>query len=79
MQVLVGECLGGAMEVEAFKALAKAVGFDAPAHVSQTTIEVHDGELRALLGDAKFWSITWRLTKGGGSGGAGCCAGKKCC
>jgi SAM-dependent methyltransferase len=69
-KVLVGECLGGAMEVNEFLQLADKTGFIEPQMLSKTEIEVHDPELKALLGDAQFWSITYRLFKLPKEGGA---------
>ncbi|QDZ25749.1 S-adenosyl-L-methionine-dependent methyltransferase [Chloropicon primus] len=62
-KVLVGECLGGAMEVNQFLSMAKNAGFMTPLMVSKTPIEVHDKELAAILGDTKFDSITYRVFK----------------
>jgi len=62
-KVLVGECLGGAMEESEFLALAQETGFLRPQMVTKKEIEVHDPELRSLLGSARFYSITYRLFK----------------
>lgn len=62
-EVLLGECLGGAMYVEDFKRLCVATGFTDPRALSAHEIEVTDPELRELLGEAKFYSITYRLFK----------------
>jgi hypothetical protein len=43
--------------------MAKAAGFHHPVLLQQSTIEVHDPEMRALLGNAQFFSITYRLFK----------------
>ncbi|KAK9659773.1 hypothetical protein K7432_018531 [Basidiobolus ranarum] len=54
--ILVGECLGGALEIE-------NVGFVDTRMLSKSPIEVVDQELLTLVGDVKFYSITYRLFK----------------
>lgn len=61
--VLLGECLGGAMYVEDFKRLCVATGFADPRVLEGHEIEVRDEELKALLGEARFYSLTYRLFK----------------
>jgi arsenite methyltransferase len=62
--VLLGECLGGALYVQDFLRLARAAGFEDPRQLAPPSeIEVHDPELKALLGEARFYSITYRLFK----------------
>jgi arsenite methyltransferase len=66
--VLVGECLGGALYDQDFLRLARAAGFEDPRRLNvPTPIEVKDPELEALLGGARFYSITYRLFKLPGS------------
>ncbi|KAI3425191.1 hypothetical protein D9Q98_008960 [Chlorella vulgaris] len=61
--VLLGECLGGALYVEDFVRLCRQVGFLDPRTLSSSEIEVRDKELKGLLGEARFYSITYRLFK----------------
>lgn len=61
--VLVGECLGGALYIEDFKRICHKVGFTDPRVLTSERIEVHDPELKQLLGNAKFYSITYRCFK----------------
>mmetsp|Transcript_13925 Transcript_13925/g.44162 ORF Transcript_13925/g.44162 Transcript_13925/m.44162 type:complete len:418 (-) Transcript_13925:215-1468(-) len=61
--VLIGECLGGALYGEDFKRLCHAVGFTDPRVMSSDPIEVKDPRLQELLGEAKFYSVTYRLFK----------------
>jgi SAM-dependent methyltransferase len=59
--VLYGECLGGALYWNDFLRLARAAGFADPRLVSDRPLEVTDPELAALLGEARFFSATYRL------------------
>jgi len=61
--VLFGECLGGALYNEDFKRLARDAGFTDPRVLSHAPIDVKDKELIPLVGEAKFYSITYRLFK----------------
>ena len=61
--ILLGECLGGAMYIEDFKRLCASVGFTDPRVLEGHVIEVTDEKLKDLLGEAKFYSITYRLFK----------------
>ena len=61
--VLLGECLGGALYIEDFKRICTQVGFTDVRQLSKTPIEIHDEKLRDLLGEAKFYSITYRCFK----------------
>ena len=60
---LLGECLGGAMYIEDFKRLCASVGFTDPRVLAGHTIEVRDEKLKDLLGEATFYSLTYRLFK----------------
>ncbi|KAK9806764.1 hypothetical protein WJX72_001784 [[Myrmecia] bisecta] len=62
-EVLWGECISGALYVEDFRRLAHAAGFTDPRVLSSAPIEVHDAGMRRVLGNAKFYSITYRLFK----------------
>lgn len=61
--VLRGECLGGALYHRDFEAIAQNVGFADPRVVSNQVITVNNKEVEALVGDIKFYSITYRLWK----------------
>merc|ERR1711977_336416 len=63
-KVLVGECLGGAMEINQFVELAEKTGFAPPLMVSKKGIDIHDPDIRKLVGEhTNFYSITYRLFK----------------
>ncbi|EKX55401.1 hypothetical protein GUITHDRAFT_62819, partial [Guillardia theta CCMP2712] len=62
-EVLWGECIAGALYTNDFIRYARAAGFGDPRILSSAPIEVHDPELKAILGEAKFFSITYRLFK----------------
>jgi arsenite methyltransferase len=61
--VLYGECLGGALYWNDFHALAKRAGFLDPRLVEDRPLGVTDEALAAKLGQAKFFSATYRLFK----------------
>jgi len=61
--VLLGECLGGALYTEDFIRICHEVGFTDPRELARAPIEVHDPELKELCGNAKFYSITYRCFK----------------
>ena len=61
--LLVGECLGGALYVEDFKRLCIEAGFTDPRVASSAPIAVNDAAMRDVLGEARFFSITYRLFK----------------
>jgi len=62
-KVLFGECLSGALYNEDFKRMARAAGFTDPRVLSVSPIEVTDAELAEVVGEARFYSITYRLFK----------------
>lgn len=62
-EVLWGECLAGALYVEDFKRMCRKVGFTDPRFLTCTEIEVKDPKLKEICGNAKFYSITYRLFK----------------
>lgn len=62
-EVLFGECLAGALYNEDFKRLAREVGFTDPRWLQASPIDVRDAELKAVCGEARFYSITYRLFK----------------
>ncbi len=59
--VLYGECLGGALYWNDFLRLARAAGFADPRLVSDRPLEITALELAALVGEARFYSATYRL------------------
>lgn len=61
--VLHAECLGGAMVDFDFVQLAKATGFLDPRELSRAPITVQNAEIEALVGAARFSSVTLRLFK----------------
>ncbi|KAJ1935847.1 Arsenite methyltransferase, partial [Kickxella alabastrina] len=61
--VLLGECIGGALFTEEFEQIAHDIGFATPRVLAISHIEVHDEKLKALVNDTKFFSITYRLFK----------------
>lgn len=61
--LMVGECLGGALYVEDFRRIARQVGFADPRELTREEIVVGDPALQLLCGGAKFYSITFRCFK----------------
>ncbi len=62
--VLVGECLGGALYEQDFLRLAREAGFTDPRmYAVPEEIEIRDDGLKDILGQARFYSITYRLFK----------------
>jgi len=61
--VMLGECLGGALYIEDFRRICQRVGFLDPRQLSIEPIEVNDPELKLLCGSANFYSITYRCFK----------------
>ncbi|MFH1716597.1 MAG: methyltransferase domain-containing protein [Planctomycetota bacterium] len=61
--VLRGECLGGALYHRDFEAIAGKAGFADPRVCSKRPIDVKDEQIQKKVGDAKFYSITYRLWK----------------
>ncbi|MDP3815108.1 methyltransferase domain-containing protein [Pseudomonas sp.] len=62
-EVLYGECLGGALYWNDFENLARRHGFSDPRLVEDRPITVDDPRLAEKLGDARFFSATYRLFK----------------
>ena len=62
-EVLYGECLGGALYWNDFENLARKHGFHDPRLVEDQPISITDPKLAAKLGDARFFSATYRLFK----------------
>jgi len=61
--LLYGECLGGALYWNDFVPMAKRAGFLDPRLVTSRPIEVANEPMRRKLGQAKFFSATYRLFK----------------
>ncbi len=61
--LLYGECLGGALYWNDFLPMAKQAGFLDPRLVTSRPIEVENEAMRQKLGQAKFFSATYRLFK----------------
>lgn len=61
--VLYGECLGGALYWNDFQYLARRCGFVDPRLIEDRPIAITDPALAARVGNAKFYSATYRLFK----------------
>ena len=61
--LLYGECLGGALYWNDFLPMAKQAGFLDPRLVTSRPIAVENAAMRAKLGQAQFFSATYRLFK----------------
>ena len=61
--MLWGECISGALYIGDFKRICRDVGFTDPRVLSISPIAVTDPELQKVVGEAKFFSITYRLFK----------------
>ncbi|KAJ1765665.1 hypothetical protein IW140_006395 [Coemansia sp. RSA 1813] len=62
-KVLHGEGLAGALFVADFERMACQIGFAHPRVLDAKRIDVFDPELRALVGDTQYYSVTYRLFK----------------
>ncbi len=61
--VLYGECLGGALYWNDFLPMAKRAGFLDPRLVTSRPLEIKNEAIKRKLGQAKFFSATYRLFK----------------
>ena len=61
--VLRGECLGGALYYRDFERIAKKVGFTNPRIISRKPINIHNPKIKDMIGNIRFYSITYRLWK----------------
>lgn len=61
--ILYGECLGGALYWNDFLPMAKQAGFVDPRLVTSRAITIASPDIKAKLGQAKFFSATYRLFK----------------
>lgn len=59
--VLYGECLGGALYWNDFLRLARGAGFADPRLLTDRPLAITDPALAPLLGEARFFSATYRL------------------
>lgn len=62
-EVLLGECLGGAMYTDDFRRLMAQVGCQDVRQVRSAPIDIVDPEIQRKVGNAKFVSITFRAFK----------------
>lgn len=62
-EVLYGECIAGALYMNDFVHMCKTTGFKDPRILSKEEIIIHDPELKEIVGEARFFSITYRLFK----------------
>ncbi|MFT7520677.1 MAG: arsenite methyltransferase [Kiritimatiellia bacterium] len=60
-EVLVGECLGGAMYDYDLVCMAKRVGFLDPRELSRREILIESEQIAAMVGAARFYSVTYRF------------------
>ncbi|MHC4187601.1 MAG: methyltransferase domain-containing protein, partial [Planctomycetota bacterium] len=61
--VLHGECLGGALYFKDFERIARRVGFTDPRIYSRRRITIQNEEIERMVGDIRFYAITYRLWK----------------
>lgn len=61
--ILYAECLGGALYYKDFERIARKVGFYDPRIFSIKPVRIENDEIKALIGNIKFYSITYRLWK----------------
>lgn len=62
-KVLWGECLSGALYWNDFLRTAKKAGFTDPRAMDDRPITIENEEVEELVGDIKFYSVTYRLWK----------------
>eukprot|EP01061_Rhynchopus_euleeides_P011160 TRINITY_DN20726_c0_g2_i1.p1 TRINITY_DN20726_c0_g2~~TRINITY_DN20726_c0_g2_i1.p1 ORF type:complete len:398 (+),score=201.56 TRINITY_DN20726_c0_g2_i1:75-1196(+) len=62
-EVLWGECVAGALYITDFEREAVKVGFHDPRILDIAEIKITDPELADICGEARFYSITYRLFK----------------
>jgi len=61
--VLWGECISGALYIEDFRRIANDVGFKDVRVLTASEMTINDAALKDVLGNARFYSITYRLFK----------------
>jgi hypothetical protein len=62
-KVLWGECLSGALYWNDFLRTAKKAGFTDPRAIEDKPITIENEAVEELVGDIKFYSVTYRLWK----------------
>jgi len=62
-KVLWGECLSGALYWNDFLNYAKNAGFTDPRNIEDKPITIENQDLEEVVGDIKFYSVTYRLWK----------------
>ncbi|KAJ1799446.1 hypothetical protein LPJ75_006667 [Coemansia sp. RSA 2598] len=62
-KVLINEGMGGSLYVEDFEQMVREIGFVQPRVLAISHIKVYDQQLQSMVGDTKFYSITYRLFK----------------
>lgn len=62
-EILYGECLGGALYYKDFERMAKKVGFADPRVITSREVTMNNKEIENLVGNIKFYSVTYRLWK----------------
>jgi len=62
-EVLWGECLSGALYWNDFLAFAQKAGFTDPRSVKNNVITIENEDVSELVGNIKFFSVTYRLFK----------------
>ena len=61
--VLYAECLGGALYWKDFERIARKAGFIDPRVVLKRVVDISNEEIKKLIGNITFYSITYRLWK----------------
>lgn len=61
--VLYAECLGGALYYRDFERIARKAGFPEPRIVTKRIVEIRNREIEEMIGNIRFYSITYRLWK----------------
>lgn len=62
-KLLYAECLSGALYIGDFMQMCREIGFIDIRQLSKSEIQVLDAQMKKNLGNAKFYSITYRLFK----------------
>ncbi|KAL0480707.1 S-adenosylmethionine [Acrasis kona] len=62
-KLLFGECISGALYKNDFIRLCHKVGFTDPRVLSEREVTIEDEDLKNITGEARFYSITYRLFK----------------
>lgn len=62
-EILLGECIAGALYIEDFTRLCHQIGFTDIRILTQSPITINNAELNDVVGNTKFYSITYRCFK----------------